>query len=156
MTTTHAYTNSQVLLDVEAKDARSSRAAALNIIPTTTGASKVLGKIVPELSDRIFCSAVRVPVAKVSLLELICMYQKPISVDAIHQAFHKAAEHQMKYILSVTDEPLVSSDFSGNPHSVIVDSLLTHVQGPLAKVSGWYDNEWGYSMRLKDFLMQCM
>lgn len=153
MTTTHAYTNSQVLLDVESETARLSRAAALNIIPTTTGASISLDKVLPELKGKIVCSSVRVPIAKVSLLDCVVLTQKTVSLDTIHAAFKTAAGHRMKGILMSTDEPLVSSDFSGNPHSVIIDTLLTAVNGPLAKVCGWYDNEWAYSVRLKDFLM---
>jgi glyceraldehyde 3-phosphate dehydrogenase len=154
MTTTHAYTNSQVLLDVENSSERTSRAAALNMIPTTTGASELLGKVLPELKGKIICSAVRVPVAKVSLIDLIVCTQKKPSIEQIHTAFKVAAGGRMKGILTSTYEPLVSSDFSGNPHSVIIDSLLTSVNGPLAKVCGWYDNEWAHSVRIKDFLIR--
>jgi glyceraldehyde 3-phosphate dehydrogenase (phosphorylating) len=154
MTTTHAYTNSQVLLDVESKTARLSRAAALNIIPTTTGASLSLDKVLPELKGKVACSSVRVPVAKVSLIDCVVLTQKKMSLEAIHEAFKAASENRMQGILTSTDEPLVSSDFSGNPHSVIIDTSLTTVNGPLAKVCGWYDNEWAYSVRLKDFLMR--
>lgn len=156
MTTIHAYTNSQVLLDVETKDLRRSRAAALNIIPTTTGAMKVVAKILPELAGKLEGSAVRVPVAKVSLIDFTFTSNKALSVTAINDAFLKAANRGvLQNILAVTQTPLVSTDFSGDPHSVVIDSLLTSVNGErMGKVFGWYDNEWGYSMRLKDFLMK--
>lgn len=154
MTTVHAYTNSQVLLDIAARDLRISRAAALNIIPSSTGASKMLAKIIPDLGDKIVASSLRVPVAKVSLIDLVFYAHKQLSTENIHEAFIKASQNNMKGILSLTDKPLVSCDFSDNDHSVIIDSLLTSVNGPMAHVSGWYDNEWGYSMRMRDFLMQ--
>lgn len=153
MTTTHAYTNSQVLLDVEAKDLRFSRAAALNIIPASTGASGMLEKILPHLKDKVSAVAIRVPVGKVSLIDLVFETKKDLSVDAIHDAFRNAAQGKMKNIAALTMEPLVSSDFSGDPHSVIIDGLLTNTKGTMGQVFGWYDNEWGYSVRMKDFLM---
>lgn len=152
MTTTHAYTNSQVLLDVEAKDLRFSRAAALNIIPATTGASSMIKKVMPDLAGKVSAVAIRVPVGKVSLIDLVFEAQKELSVEEIYTAFEKAARTKMKHIVAVTMEPLVSSDFSGNQHSVIIDGLLTHAQERMGQVFGWYDNEWGYSMRMKDFL----
>ncbi|HEX4069312.1 MAG TPA: type I glyceraldehyde-3-phosphate dehydrogenase [Candidatus Babeliales bacterium] len=153
MTTTHAYTNSQVLLDVEAKDLRLSRAAALNIIPTHTGAADMLEKILPHLKDKVSAKAMRVPVGKVSLIDLVFITQKDLSVDAIHDTFKRAAQSNMKNILALTMEPLVSSDFSGDPHSVIIDGLLTTTNATMGQVFGWYDNEWGYSERMKDFLV---
>lgn len=153
MTTTHAYTNTQVLLDVEAKDLRFSRAAALNIIPASTGASGMVEKILPHLKDKVSAVAIRVPVGKVSLIDLVFEAKKDLSVEVIHDAFKRASQDRMKNIVALTMEPLVSSDFSGNPHSVIIDGLLTHTNGTMGKVFGWYDNEWGYSMRMKDFLM---
>lgn len=153
MTTVHAYTNSQVLLDVEAKSLRLSRAAALNMIPTTTGASKMLAKVLPELGSLVKASSLRVPVGMVSLVDLTVNTNKQLSADSLNQAFIKAAQSTLKNILYVTDEPLVSSDFKGNSHSVIIDSLSTDAIGNTAKVLGWYDNEWGYSERLKDFLL---
>lgn len=153
MTTTHAYTNSQVLLDVEAKDLRFSRAAALNIIPATTGASSMLAKVIPELADKVSAIAIRVPVSKVSLIDLVFEAQTDLSVELIHKAFINASHTFMKNILALTTEPLVSSDFSGNDNSVIIDGLLTHANGRIGQVFGWYDNEWGYSMRMKDFLL---
>jgi glyceraldehyde 3-phosphate dehydrogenase len=152
MTTTHAYTNTQVLLDVDAKDLRFSRAAALNIIPASSGASAMLGKIFPHLDKKISVIAMRVPVGKVSLIDFVFEAKKEISVEAIHNAFTQASQNTMKNILALTMEPLVSSDFSGNDNSVIIDGLLTNVNGSMGQVFGWYDNEWGYSMRMKDFL----
>jgi glyceraldehyde-3-phosphate dehydrogenase type I len=153
MTTVHAYTNSQVLLDVESKSLRLSRAAALNIIPTTTGAEKMLGKVIPELGSLIKATSLRVPVGICSLIDLTVNVKKQISADIINQAFVKASQSHLKNILQITDEPLVSSDFKGNSHSVIIDALSTDAVGNTAKVLGWYDNEWGYSERLKDFLL---
>lgn len=154
MTTVHSYTNSQVLLDVEDKDLRRSRAAAINIIPTSTGASKMVGKIIPELSGKIEALAMRVPVAKVSIIDLTFTAQKKLDIQAINDAFFKASQDSLKGILNFTLIPLVSSDFSMDPHSVIIDGLLTCVAGSsMGKVLGWYDNEWGYSERLKDFIL---
>lgn len=153
MTTIHAYTNSQVLLDVEDKDLRRSRAAALNIIPTTTGASKMVGKVMPELNGKINAIAIRVPVSIVSLIDLACVVERPISKNSINEAFINAANSSMKGIMGFSMEPLVSSDYSGSPFSVTIDGLLTDVQHNMVKLFGWYDNEWGYSMRLKDFLL---
>lgn len=153
MTTTHAYTNTQVLLDVAAKDLRFSRAAALNIIPATTGASSMIEKVIPELAGKVSAVAMRVPVGKVSLIDLVFEAEKELTKEAIHQAFEHAAQTRMKHIVSLTMEPLVSSDFSGDNHSVIIDGLLTNVNGSMGQVFGWYDNEWGYSMRMKDFLL---
>jgi glyceraldehyde 3-phosphate dehydrogenase len=156
MTTVHAYTNSQVLLDVETKDLRRSRAAALNMIPTSTGAMKVITKILPELAGRLEGSAIRVPVAKVSLIDLTFNSQKVLTVSDINDAYTRAANRgSLQNILAITQSPLVSSDFSGDPHSVVIDGLLTAVNGQyMGKVFGWYDNEWGYSVRLKDFLLK--
>jgi glyceraldehyde 3-phosphate dehydrogenase len=153
MSTVHAVTNTQALLDVELGDPRRSRAAMLNIVPTTTGAMDVIGKIYPDLGKVFGGHSIRVPVAKVSLLDLAVTVQKPVSVEAVHKAFHDAHQGYLKGILSVTKEPLVSSDYSGNPHSVVIDETLTGVTGNFVKVFGWYDNEWGYSERLKDFLL---
>jgi len=156
MTTIHAYTNSQVLLDVQGEDERRSRAAALNIIPTTTGAMKVVTKILPELNGRIEGLALRVPVADVSLVDLVVITKQEVTADTINQAFMLASKNSLKHIVDVCQLPLVSSDFIGNSHSVIIDSELTSVTGAhMSKVFGWYDNEWGYSCRLKDFLKVC-
>ncbi len=153
MTTIHAYTNAQALIDVERKDMRRSRAAALNIIPTTTGATKLLGKVMPELDGRIGGTAIRVPVAKVSLIDLVFTSKKELSVDAICSAFKDAAAGSLKGIVGVCEEPLVSSDFNRDSHSVIVDLPLTDVRANIGKLFGWYDNEWAYSVRMKDFLL---
>ncbi len=153
MTTMHAYTNSQVLLDVENDDLRRSRAAALNIIPTTTGASSMVGKIIPTLEGKINAVAIRVPVGIVSLIDLTFSAEKKLSVDAINNAFIDASKKSLKNIMGFTMEPLVSSDYAQNSLSVTIDGLLTAVQGKMGKAFGWYDNEWGYSMRLIDFLL---
>ncbi len=153
MTTVHAYTNSQVLLDVESRDLRCARAAALNIIPTTTGAASMLGKIMPNLAGKIDAVSIRVPVAKVSLIDLSLMTQRNVTVEELNNAFKNAKNITMKHIVGFTREELVSSDFSGNDYSVVVDGALTMANGPLIKLFGWYDNEWAYSVRLKDFLM---
>lgn len=153
MTTVHAYTNSQVLLDVETSDLRRSRAAGLNIIPTSTGAMKVAVKVLPELDGKLDAVALRVPVAKVSLIDLVFQAEKQLSVTAINDAFVQAQNGAMHGIVGLTMEPLVSSDFSGDPRSVVIDGLSTRICGKMmGKIFGWYDNEWGYSARLKDFL----
>ncbi|MBU1008156.1 type I glyceraldehyde-3-phosphate dehydrogenase [Candidatus Dependentiae bacterium] len=153
MTTVHAYTNNQALLDSEHEDPRRGRAAAINIIPTNTGASKVITKIYPDLEGRLLGSALRVPVAVVSLVDFTFTTDEQLSASSINQAFEHAAQNDLKDILQVTKEPLVSSDFIGSPYSCIIDSPLTNACGTMGKISGWYDNEFGYSMRLKDFLL---
>lgn len=153
MTTIHAYTNDQVLLDLDHKDLRRSRAAAINIIPTKTGADKVITKIYPEFENKIKAQAVRVPVAICSLIDFTFQTKKDCSAEEINAAFEKYANNEMKNILQYCKEPLVSSDFIGNSHSCIIDSLLTQSESQLRKVFGWYDNEYGYSCRLKDFLL---
>ena len=153
MTTVHAYTNSQVLLDVEDSDLRRARAAALNIIPTTTGAMKVIGKVIPDLVRCIEGMSLRVPVAIVSLIDLTFITKKSLTPQLINDAYTKAAQSNLKGILAITMEPLVSSDFTGDSHSVVIDGSLTGTCGQnMGKAFGWYDNEWGYSERLKDFL----
>ncbi|NBQ17102.1 type I glyceraldehyde-3-phosphate dehydrogenase [bacterium] len=155
MTTVHSYTNNQVLLDVPGIDVRRSRAAALNMIPTTTGAMKVIGTLLPELAGKVSGLSLRVPVAKVSFLDLSFTAKEQLSKDAIYRACVKAQTGALKNIIEVTDKPLVSSDFAGNSHSAIVDGLLIdHVEG-IGKLFAWYDNEWGYSCRLRDFLVNC-
>lgn len=155
MTTVHAYTNSQHLLDVDstAKDLRKDRAAALNIIPTSTGAMEVVGKIIPSIRGKITGTSLRVPVADVSLVDLQIQTTKSITKESINEAYSRAADTDLFGIVEFCEVPLVSSDFIGNPHSVIIDSELTQVLGNSAKIFGWYDNEWGYSNRLKDFLI---
>ncbi len=153
MVSIHAYTNTQALVDVDMGNPRRSRAAALNIVPTSSGATEVIGKIFPELNGLINGHALRVPVAKVSLLDFGFVSQKPITPQAINDAFEKAAQGALQGIVDITEEELVSSDFSGNNYSVTIDAKLTQVIGNVGKVFGWYDNEWGYSERLKDFLL---
>lgn len=153
MTTIHSYTNNQVLLDVETDDLRRSRAAALNIIPTSTGAAKMIPRIMPHLGDCIAAISVRVPVGKVSLIDFAFETKKQMTVEEICNAFDEAAQANLSGILGTTYEPLVSSDFGGSDYSVTIDQSLTQVNGNSAKVFGWYDNEWGYSMRLRDFLI---
>lgn len=148
MTTTHSYTNDQRLQDLPHKDLRRARAAALNIIPTTTGAAKTVGKVLKNLAGNLDGIALRVPTPVVSITDFVCILKKEASVEEINSAFKNAAENELKNILNISNEPLVSMDFKGNPHSVIVDTALTMANGKLAKVVGWYDNEWGYSNRL--------
>ena len=153
MVTIHSYTNDQNVLDLPHKDLRRARAAALSIIPTTTGAAKATSLVIPELKGKIDGIAIRVPTPDVSLTDLAVVVEKPVTVEAINDAFRAAASGPMKGILEYTDEELVSSDFIGNPASCIVDGKSTNVvDGTLLKVSGWYDNEWGYSSRCVDLL----
>ena len=156
MTSIHAYTNTQVLLDVEDSDLRRSRAAALNIIPTSSGATKSVVKVMPEIADRVSGCAVRVPVPKVSLMDVTCvMNEQNLTAEIIIDAFSRAAKSdRMRGIVGVCDEPLVSSDFSCARESVIIDTALTSAMNNTGKVFGWYDNEWGYCERLKDFLLR--
>ncbi len=154
LTTIHAYTNSQVLLDVENKKTRLSRAAAVNMIPSSTGATEVIGKIFPDLQKKFVGNSIRIPLTKVSLIDVVAMVQKPTTKEEINAAFADAAKKHLAGILDITHEPLVSSDFNNNPYSVIVDGLLTHANGNLVKVFGWYDNEWAYSLRLKEVLQK--
>jgi glyceraldehyde 3-phosphate dehydrogenase len=153
MVTIHSYTNDQNVLDLPHKDLRRARAAALSIIPTTTGAAKATSLVIPELKGKIDGIAIRVPTPDVSLTDLAVVVEKPVTVDAINEAFRAAASGPMKGILEYTEEELVSSDFIGNPASCIFDAKSTNVvDGLLLKVSGWYDNEWGYSSRCVDLL----
>ncbi len=151
MTTVHAYTNDQKILDVFHRDLRRARSAGTNIIPTTTGAAKVVGLVIPELQGKLHGIAFRVPVSAVSIVDFVADLQKKASVEEINEAFRKAANGELKGILEYCDQPLVSSDFKGNPASSIFDALSTMViDGNLTKVLAWYDNEWGYSCRLAD------
>ena len=153
MVTIHSYTNDQNVLDLPHKDLRRARAAALSIIPTTTGAAKATSLVIPELKGKIDGIAIRVPTPDVSLTDLAVVVEKPVTVDAINEAFRAAASGPMKGILEYTEEELVSSDFIGNPASCIFDAKSTNVvDGLLLKISGWYDNEWGYSSRCVDLL----
>jgi glyceraldehyde 3-phosphate dehydrogenase len=153
MVTIHSYTNDQNVLDLPHKDLRRARAAAMSIIPTTTGAAKATSLVIPELKGKIDGIAIRVPTPDVSLTDLTVVVEKPVTVEAINEAFRSAADGPLKGILEYTDEELVSSDFIGNPASCILDAKSTNVvDGTLLKVSGWYDNEWGYSSRCVDLL----
>jgi len=153
MTTTHAFTNDQVLLDVQHHDPRRARAATMNMIPTKTGADKVITKIYPDLLGKLKASAIRVPVPIVSVIDFTFITEKPITREIINQVFETYSKTSLKNILEYVTEPLVSSDFTGNTHSCIFDSLLTQSVGTMGKVFAWYDNEFGYSSRLKDFLL---
>lgn len=156
MTTTHAYTNDQVLLDVEHNDPRRARAAALNMIPTKTGASSVINKLFPELDGKIIATAIRVPTPVVSLLDFTFTSDQELSSTSINQALVQAASGNLAGIMRYETRPLVSSDFQGAPESCIIDSLLTQATGNLGKVFAWYDNEYGYSCRLRDFLLHIL
>ncbi|MEK7340624.1 MAG: type I glyceraldehyde-3-phosphate dehydrogenase [Candidatus Binatota bacterium] len=151
MTTTHAYTNDQRILDLMHKDLRRARAAAINIVPTTTGAAKAIGLVIPELRGKIHGLSVRVPTATVSLVDLVADLKRPATAEEINKEIKKAAEGHLKGIMAYCDKPLVSSDFRGHPASAIVDAMSTVViEGKMAKVLAWYDNEWGYSCRVAD------
>ena len=152
MTTIHAYTNDQRLSDMIHTDLRRARAAAMNIIPTTTGAAKAIGKVVPELEGKLDGFAVRVPVPVGSLVDLVVNVKKDVTVDGVNAAIKAAAEGPMKGILVYCDEPIVSSDIINDPASSIFDSLCTMVIGRTIKVVSWYDNEWGYSNRTVDIM----
>ncbi|HLJ58651.1 MAG TPA: type I glyceraldehyde-3-phosphate dehydrogenase [bacterium] len=152
MNTIHSYTNDQVILDTVHRDLRRARAAALNIIPTTTGAAKAISIVLPELKGKMNGLALRVPTPTVSLVDLTVTLEKPGSVDDINRAFKRAAEGELKGYLGYTDEPLVSMDFKGDPRSGIVDAASTMAVGDLVKVLSWYDNEWGYSCRIADLV----
>ena len=154
VTTTHAYTPSQALLDgFDGDDVRRGRAAALNIVPASTGADRMISEILPHLKGKIMANALRVPVPKVSLVDVTWVGTKPVTRDQINAVFASVAEKELHNILEYCKAPLVSSDFAGNKHSVIVDAHLTMAVATMGKISGWYDNEWGYSCRLKDFLL---
>jgi glyceraldehyde 3-phosphate dehydrogenase len=154
MTTIHSYTNDQVILDTPHKDLRRARAAALSMIPSSTGAAKALKLVIPEMDGKLDGFAIRVPTPNVSVVDLTFVSEKPISVASINEALKKAADGELKPYLGYTDEELVSSDFKGNPLSSFVDSKLTKVVGSnTGKVISWYDNEWGYSNRVKDLIL---
>jgi glyceraldehyde 3-phosphate dehydrogenase len=152
MTTIHAYTNDQSTLDMPHKDLRRSRAAAINMIPTTTGAAKASTKIFPHLDGKLGGCGIRVPVPDGSLTDCTVLLKKQATEESIKAAFKAAADGPLKGIVEYTDEPLVSIDIVGNPHSVIFDSELTSVKGKMVKIIGWYDNEMGYSNRLADLV----
>jgi len=153
MTTIHAYTGDQKLLDAPHKDLRRARAAAISQIPTTTGAAKAVGLVIPELKGKIDGIAIRVPTANVSLVDLVALLKKNGTAEEANAAFKKAAEGNLKGILQFTEEPLVSVDFMANPHSAIVDGDYTRIiDDNMIKVLAWYDNEWGYSCRMIDLI----
>ncbi len=153
MTTIHSYTNDQVVLDAPHKDLRRARAAALSMIPSSTGAAKALKLVIPEMDGKLDGFAIRVPTPNVSVVDLTFVAEKPIDAESINAALKQASEGELKGILGYTEEELVSSDFKGNPLSSIVDAKLTKVVGQTGKVISWYDNEWGYSNRVKDLVL---
>jgi glyceraldehyde 3-phosphate dehydrogenase (phosphorylating) len=153
MTTVHSYTNDQKILDVFHRDLRRARSAGTNIIPTTTGAARVVGVVIPELQGKLHGISLRVPTPVVSIVDFVADLKKKVSAEEINTAFRKAADGELKGILEYCDQPLVSSDFKGNPASAIFDALSTMViDGNMIKVLAWYDNEWGYSCRLADLV----
>ena len=153
MTTIHSYTNDQVILDFPHKDLRRARAAAINLIPSSTGAAKALKLVIPEMDGKLDGFAVRVPTPNVSIVDLTFIPEKPATVESVNAAFKKAAEGELKGILGYEAGQLVSSDFKGDPRSSIVDAPLTKVVGKSVKVISWYDNEWGYSNRVRDLIL---
>ena len=152
MTTIHAYTNDQVILDFPHKDLRRARAAAINLIPTSTGAAKAIGLVMPQLQGKVDGISIRAPVATGSVTDLVVTLARDTSVDEVNGAFRDAAAGALDGLLQYTTDPIVSSDIKENPHSCIFDSELTMVRGSTVKVFGWYDNEWGYSCRLVDLI----
>lgn len=153
MTTVHSYTNDQQILDLPHADLRRARAAAVNIIPTTTGAAAAVGLVLPQLQGKLDGFAMRVPTPDVSIIDLVCQVERPVTAAKVNEALRKASEGPLKGILGYTEEPLVSMDFKGDPRSSIVDaSLTTVIDGTLVKVVAWYDNEWAYSLRVLDLI----
>jgi glyceraldehyde 3-phosphate dehydrogenase len=151
MTTIHSYTNDQRILDLTHEDMRRARAAALSMIPTSTGAAKAIGEVIPQLKGKMHGLAVRVPTPNVSLVDLTVTTSKAVTSEAVVEAYRKAAEGPLKGILQFSDEPTVSIDYNGNPHSAIFDSTNCYVVGDnMLKVMAWYDNEWGFSNRMVD------
>lgn len=154
MTTVHSYTNDQRLLDLPHSDLRRSRSAALSIIPTSTGAAKAIGKVIPELNGKLDGMSLRVPTPDGSITDLVAELKKEVTVEEVNAAMKEAADGSMKGILEYTEDPIVSADIVGNAHSSIFDSLSTMVQGNMVKVVSWYDNEYGYSCRVVDLLLK--
>jgi len=154
MTTVHSYTNDQRLLDLPHSDLRRSRSAALSIIPTSTGAAKAIGKVIPELNGKLDGMSLRVPTPDGSITDLVAELRKEVTAEEVNAAMKEAAEGSMKGILEYTEDPIVSADIIGNTHSSIFDSLSTMVQGNMVKVVSWYDNEYGYSCRVIDLLLK--
>jgi glyceraldehyde 3-phosphate dehydrogenase len=154
MTTIHSYTNDQRILDLPHKDLRRARAAALSMIPTTTGAAKAVGLVLPELKGKLDGMSIRVPTPNVSVVDLVAILKKDTTIEEVNAAFKTAAEGPMKGILQYTEDPIVSVDCNGNGHSSIVDAGITKVmERNMVKVLAWYDNEWGYSSRLRDLAL---
>jgi glyceraldehyde 3-phosphate dehydrogenase len=156
MTTVHAYTNDQVILDFPHKDLRRARAAAMSMIPTTTGAAVAMGEVIPDLKGKLDGMAIRVPVPDVSIVDFVAVVEKEPTKDEVNEALKKAAEGELKGILAYCEEPLVSADFLHTTESSIVDALSTKVIGNMVKVLAWYDNEWGYSCRVVDLAQYMM
>ncbi|MCH8018245.1 type I glyceraldehyde-3-phosphate dehydrogenase [candidate division KSB1 bacterium] len=153
MTTIHSYTNDQSILDLPHKDLRRARAAAVSMIPTSTGAAKAVSEVIPELKGKIDGMAIRVPTPNVSLVDVVFYLEKNTTKEELNSALKDASQNELKGVLQYTEEPLVSKDFNGNPHSSIVDGLSTNViGGNMAKVLSWYDNEWGFSNRVLDLI----
>jgi glyceraldehyde 3-phosphate dehydrogenase len=152
MTTIHAYTNDQVILDFPHKDLRRARAAAINLIPTTTGAAKAIGLVLPDLQGKVDGISVRAPVATGSLTDLVVALGRETSIDEVNAAYKTASDGALDGLLQYSEDPLVSTDINGSSYSCIFDSKLTMVHGSTVKVFGWYDNEWGYSCRLVDVI----
>ncbi|MCP4566672.1 MAG: type I glyceraldehyde-3-phosphate dehydrogenase [FCB group bacterium] len=156
MTTIHAYTGDQRLLDAPHKDLRRARSAALSMIPTTTGAAKAIAEVVPQLKGRMDGCAIRVPTPVSSIVDLVVLLEKEATVEAINGAMKKAAEGPMKGIFEYCEDPIVSIDVTGNPHSSVFDPAMTMASGKMAKVFSWYDNEWGFSNRMVDMVCRMM
>jgi glyceraldehyde 3-phosphate dehydrogenase len=156
MTTIHSYTNDQRILDLPHKDLRRARAAALSMIPTSTGAAKAIGEVIPEMKGKLDGLAIRVPTPNVSIVDLTCVVKKETSVEEINKAMKKASESSLKGILEYVTEPMVSIDFKGNSSSSMFDAELTKVIGKVVKVFSWYDNEWGYSNRVVDLVSKLL
>lgn len=155
MTTIHSYTNDQKILDLPHKDLRRARAAAMNIIPTTTGAAKAIGLVIPELVGKISGSAIRVPTPNASLVDLVVQLEKSTSLEELNRLFKEASENELKGILDYSTEPLVSTDIIGNDNSSIIDSeFITVISEDMVKILAWYDNEWGYSCRVRDLIIK--
>ncbi|UCH45206.1 MAG: aldehyde dehydrogenase, partial [Nitrospiraceae bacterium] len=154
MTTIHAYTNDQRILDLPHKDLRRARAAAVSMIPTTTGAARAVSLVLPHLKGKLDGMAIRVPTPNVSVVDLVATVEKETTTEAVNAALKEAADGPMKGILQYVEEPIVSIDMNGNSHSSMLDSSLTKVlAGNMIKLISWYDNEWGYSTRLKDLML---
>lgn len=154
MVTIHAYTADQQLVDGKHKDARRARAAAINVVPTSSGAAQAVGEVIPDLKGKLHAEAVRVPVPDGSMIYLTADLRKHTSAEEINALFKNVANHHLKGVLEYSEEPLVSSDIVGNPHSCVFDSELTSVDGDMVKLVAWYDNEWGYSNRMVDVLLR--